>query len=37
MPVTVAGMHVRNLKVLKRSSQIKMLTTSLSGPSGTRC
>ena len=28
--VTVGGMHVRNLKVLKRSSQIKLPTTSLS-------
>jgi hypothetical protein len=28
-PVTVGGMHVRNLKVIRRSSQIKLPTTSL--------
>ena len=29
-PVTVGGMHVGNLKVFPRSSQMKMPTTSLS-------
>ena len=28
-PVTVGGMHVRNLKVLQRGSLIKLPTTSL--------